>query len=111
MSTPTVTALRPARAAGTAWLAVIAVFIVGTAIGATATSMISRAAAEPAVQAAAEPAAQEIELTRLLGNMEAAAQRGDVRLFLAFREDLAALIGSTGMAELASLRGIDTSGE
>jgi hypothetical protein len=111
MSTPTATALRPARAPGAAWLVVVAVFVVGTVIGAVATSIISRAPVDPAVQAAVEPAAPETELTRLLGNMDAAAERGEVRLFIGFREDLAELVSSAGIAEYAALRGIGTSGD
>jgi hypothetical protein len=102
---------RPARAAGAAWLAVIAVFVVGTAIGAAATTMFSRAPADTNVPAAVEPATPDTELTRLLGDMDAAAERGDVRLFVGFRENLADLIRSVGIARYEALRGIGSSGE
>jgi hypothetical protein len=111
MSTPTATVLRPTRIAGAPWLAVIAVFVVGTATGAVATSMLSRSPADANVPAAVEPQPPHSELTRLLGNMDAAAERGDVRLFVGFREDLAKLIGSTSVTEYAALRGIADSSE
>lgn len=106
MSTPTATVLRPPAGMRIAWLPVALVFVVGITIGAVASAaVIARSPAETGGPVAAEPVAPNTELTRLLGNTEAAAQRGDIRLFLEFRTDLAELIGSAGMAEYQALRG------
>ena len=110
MSTPTATLVRPQAGMRIAWLPVAVVFAVGITIGAVASAaVIARSPAETGGPVVAEPAAPNTELTRLLGNTEAAAERGDIRLFLEFRNDLAELIGSAGMAEYQALRGATAS--
>jgi hypothetical protein len=111
VATPTATALRPAHAPRFAW-PIALVFVAGTAIGAiSSAAVISQVSGGAGAPSVVEPGAADSQLTRLLSNMEAAAQRGDTRLFVTFRQDLAELIGTVGMAEYRSLRGIDTSGE
>ena len=106
MTTPSATALQPARAPRIAWLPVALVFIVGTTIGAiAAASAINFSQADGTeVPAAVVPNA---ELGRLLGNMDAAAARGEARLFLAWRQDLTELIGAAGVAKYEAARGVD----
>jgi hypothetical protein len=112
MSTPTATALRPAPGLRIAWLPVVLVFVVGITIGAVGSaSLIAQSRTDSGGGVVTEPTAANTELTRLLGNLEAAAQRGDVRLFIEFREDLAALIRSAGMAEYQALRSVASPGE
>jgi hypothetical protein len=99
VTTPSATALQPARAPRIAVLPVALVFIVAVTIGAIAAVAainLSQTDGDADVPAAVTSNA---ELARLLGNMDAAAARGDVRLFLAFRQDLAELIGAVGVAE------------
>lgn len=106
MTTPSATALQPARAPRIAWLPVALVFIVGTTIGAiAAASAINFSQTDGTdVPAAVVPNA---ELGRLLGNMDAAAARGEARLFLAWRQDLVELIGAARVAEYEAVRGVD----
>ena len=109
MSTPAATALRPFPAPRIAWLPVALVFVVGASIGAVASASMIQTTEVTSVSAG--PTSPDTELTRLLGNMDTAAQRGDTRLFIGFREDLAQLIASTDIAAYQALRGIDTAGE
>jgi hypothetical protein len=106
----TATALRPAAGPNIAWLPITLVFVVGAAIGAVASAAVIPAVSDspPSVTAAA---AANTELTRLLGNMDTAAERGDTRLFVEFRQELSQLIGSTDISGYRALRGIDTPGE
>ena len=108
-TTPAATTLRPFPGPRLAWLPVALVFVVGTSIGAVASASLIHPT--EVVSAPSGPTAPDTELTRLLGNMDAAAQRGDVRLFIGFREDLAQLIASTDIAAYQALRSIDTAGE
>jgi hypothetical protein len=110
MSTPTASVLRREYGPGVAWLAVIAVFVVGTAIGAVSASMIQPTQADPNAPAVVEQA-PETELTRLLGNMDAAAERGDTRHFVQFRESLARLIRTSSISDYEALRGTGAAGE
>ena len=87
-------AVRPAPAFRFASWPVVLVFAVGTAIGALASaSAFAISQSDPATPAAGE-AAQSGELSRLIGNMDAAAQRGDTRLFIEYQNDLAQLVRS-----------------
>ena len=87
-------AVRPAPAFRVASWPVVIVFAVGTAIGALASaSAFAISQADPATPAAGE-ATQSGELSRLIGNMDAAAQRGDTRLFIEYQNDLAQLVRS-----------------
>jgi hypothetical protein len=106
VTTPSATALQPARAPRIAWLPVALVFIVGTTIGAiAAASAINFSQTDGTdVPAAVVPNA---ELGRLLGNMDAAAARGEARLLLAWRQDLVELIGAARVAEYEAVRGVD----
>jgi hypothetical protein len=111
MTTPSASALQPARAPRIAVLPVALVFIVGTtigAIGAASTITFSQADAGTDVPAAVT---SNTELARLLGNLDAAAERGDIRLFLAFRQDLVELIGAAGVAEYEAVRGVNLAGQ
>ncbi len=107
MTTPTATALQPARAPRIAWWPVALVFVVGTtigAIGAVSAINISQTDGTDAPAAVTSNA----EMARIMGNMDAAAARGDVRLFLAFRQDLVDLIGATAVAEYEAVRGVQS---
>jgi len=103
MSTGTATAVRPGvRPAPVVWLA-IAIFAAGMLIGSVTFSALRTS--PPVTPSAAAP---PTELTRLLGNMDAAASRGHIRLFLEYRADLAELISTTGMQGYAELRGLSS---
>lgn len=107
MSTPTASALRTAPAPRMTWIPIAVVFVIGAALGGVASmSFVSQTQNQ---QVVADPAAPNTELTRLLGSMDAAAQRGETRLFIQFREELAGLIRAAGMADYEALRGIDIS--
>ncbi len=107
MSTATAT-VRPTASPRIAWLPVALVFVVGTTIGAVASaSVIALAPGDSGDSAAQEAVAPTTQLTRLLGNMDAAAQRGDIRLFVEFRQDLVQLIGAAGVAHFEALRGVE----
>jgi hypothetical protein len=109
MATPTASVLRPAQPTRIAWLPVALVFVVGATIGAVAAaSVFTVSQGDPAAGADAEPIGPNSQLTRLLGNMDAAADRGDTRLFVEFRQDLVDLIGAAGAAEYEALRGVET---
>jgi hypothetical protein len=106
VTTPSASAFQPAPGPRIAWLPVALVFIVGTTIGAigAASAVTFSQGSATDVPAAVTP---NTDLTRLLGNMDAAAARGDVRLFVAFRQDLVELIGAAGVAEYEALRGVE----
>lgn len=108
MSTPAATALKPFPAPRIAWLPVALVFVVGASIGAVASASMIQTTEVTSVSG---PTSPDTELTRLLGNMDTAAERGDTRLYLGFREDLAQLIASTDIAAYQALRSLDTAGE
>ena len=106
MSAPATTVLRPTTGPRIAWLPVALIFVIGTTIGAVGTaSAIALTAGGSGEPVAQEPIANA-QLTRLLGNMDAAAQRGDTRMFVEFRQNLVELIGAAGFAEYAALRGV-----
>ena len=107
MSTPSASGLRPALAPRIAWIPIVAVFVIGAAIGGFAASAVT--APTQGQQIVTGPPASTTELSRLVRNMDAAAQRGETRLFVEFREELAGLIRAAGIAEYEWLRGIDIS--
>jgi DNA-binding CsgD family transcriptional regulator/tetratricopeptide (TPR) repeat protein len=85
MSTPTATALRPLSGPRIAWLPVALVLVAGASIGAVASAAMIQPTEVTSVVSAG-PTSADTELTRLLGNMDVAAQRGDTRMFIEFRE-------------------------
>jgi len=87
-------AVRPAPAFRVASWPVVIVFAVGTAIGALASASAFLITQSDAGTPAAGGTAQSGELSRLIGNMDAAAQRGDTRLFIEYQNDLAQLVSS-----------------
>ena len=103
MSTTGSVAVRPAPAFRVASWPVLVVFAIGTAIGALASAsafVITQSdAATPAAAGTSSPA----ELTRLVGKMEAAAQRGDTRLFIEYQNDLAQLVRSATISNYAEV--------
>ena len=99
MSSTGSVAVRPAPAFRVASWPVLIVFAVGTAIGALASASAFVITQSDAATPAAVRAAPSGELSRLVGNMEAAAQRGDTRLFLEFRNDLAQLVRSATISK------------
>ena len=94
MSSTGSVAVRPAPAFRVASWPVLIVFAVGTAIGALASASAFAIIQSDAGTPAAGGATSSGELSRLVGNMEAAAQRGDTRLFIEFQNDLAQLVRS-----------------
>ena len=106
MSAPATAVLRPTTGTRIAWLPVALVFVIGTAIGVVGSaSVIALTAGGPADSVAQEPVANT-QLTRLLGNMDAAAQRGDTRIFVESRQDLIELLGAADFAAYQALRGV-----
>jgi hypothetical protein len=110
MSTGTATVARPAAGPRIGWSPLALVFVIGATLGVVASAPFHPQAPASAGTGAAQ-AAPATEMSRLLGNMDAAAQRGDIRLFIQFRQDLAELIGGSGMAQYEELRGISPSGQ
>jgi len=94
MSTTGSVAVRPAPTFRVASWPVLIVFAVGTAIGALASASAFVIIQADAGTPPAAEATSSGQLSRLVGNMEAAAQRGDTRLFIEFRNDLAQLVRS-----------------
>ncbi len=110
MSTGTATVVRPAAGSRLGWSPLALVFVIGATVGVVASAPFH--AQSPASVGGGTGVAQGApasELTRLLGNMDAAAEHGDIRLFVEFRQDLADLIGAAGMAQYEELRGITAS--
>ena len=107
MSAPT-TVLRPSAGPRIAWLPVALVFVIGTTIGAVGTASVFSLSAGDSDGSITQPIANT-QLTRLLGNMNAAARRGDTRMFVQFRQDLVELVGAAGVAEFEAVRGIEPS--
>ena len=101
MSAGELTRTKPTAWTGLMTLAVIATLVVGSAIGSVTTLAFSAAAADaPTISAPNTGAVCDetgFNYSRLLGNVRAAAQRGDIRAFVAFRNDLANLIRQTGL--------------
>jgi hypothetical protein len=94
MSTTGSVAVRPAPALRIASWSVLIVFAVGIGIGVLLSASAFALSQSDPTAPAAEVTAPPNELSRLDGNMEAAAERGDIRLFIEFREDLAQLVSS-----------------
>ena len=88
-----------------AWLPVALVFVIGTTIGVVGTASVIALSSGGSNESVAQPNT-ETQLTRLLGNMDAAAQRGDARLFAESRQDVIELMGAAGFAEYQALRGV-----
>jgi hypothetical protein len=107
MSAPTATVARPVAATRMAWLPVALVFMIGTTIGVVGTASVIALSPGDTGGSVAQPAVNT-QLTRLLGNMDEAAERGNARLFAEYRQDLIQLIGAAGVAEYERLRGNDS---
>ena len=91
----------------TAWLLVAIVFVIGTTIGVVGTASVIALSPGDTAGSVAQPTVNT-QLTRLLGNMDEAAERGNARLFAEYRQDLIQLIGAAGVAEYERLRGNDS---
>ena len=102
---PATTVPRTTTGPRIAWLPVALVFVIGTTIGVVGTAAVIALTSGDSNGSVAEPI-QETQLTRLLGNMDAAAQRGDARLFAESRQDLIELMGAADFAKYQALRGI-----
>lgn len=105
MSAPATTVPRTTTGPRIAWLPVALVFMIGTTIGVVGTASVIALSPGESNGSVAQPIANT-QLTRLLGNMDAAAQRGDTRMFAEFRQDLVELMGAAGFAEYQALRGV-----
>ena len=92
-------AVAPQRAAWTpARIGLALAIAIGTATGAIATTMIVQQATSGG--ATAEDAqATQVYLSSLVSKADAAARRGDVRLAVQFRNDLAAYVASEEIAD------------
>ena len=88
-----------------AWLLVAIVFVIGTTIGVAGTAAVIALSPGDSNGSVAQPI-RGTQLTRLLGNMDAAAQRGDARLFAESRQELIELMGAAGFARYQELRGV-----
>jgi hypothetical protein len=80
---------------------VIAAFVIGSATGGLVTLSASTAVDEEQAAVASDTGAacdstEFSNYRRLLGNMRAAADRHDIRAYVGFRNDLAALIRAVG---------------
>ena len=80
------------------WLPVALVFVIGTTIGVVGTASVIALSQGDSTGSLTQPI-QQTQLTRLLGNMDAAAERGDARLFAESRQDLIELLGAAGFAK------------
>jgi hypothetical protein len=101
MSDEQVTSIKPRAWTGVMTFAVIATFVVASALGSVTTLALSAATAEgPAATApGSSPACDATDFVsyrRLLRDMGAAAERHDIRLYVGFRNDLAHLIEQVG---------------
>ena len=105
MSAPATAVPRTTTSPRVAWLPVALVFVIGTTIGVAGTASVIALSPGDSSGSVAQPIANT-QLTRLLGNMDAAAERGDARLFAEFREDLVQLMGAANFAKYQALRGV-----
>ena len=105
MSAPATAVLRPTTGTRIAWLPVALVFVIGTTIGVIGTASVIALSPGDSSGSVVQPVA-DTQLTRLLGNMDAAAERGDARLFAEFRQDLIQLMGAANFAKYQELRGV-----
>ena len=105
MSAPATTVPQTTTGPRIAWLPVAIVFVIGTTIGVVGTASVIALSPGDSNGSVAQPIANT-QLTRLLGNMDAAAERGDARLFAEFREDLVQLMGAANFAKYQALRGV-----
>jgi hypothetical protein len=105
MSAPATTVPRTTTGTRIAWLPVALIFVIGAIVGVVGTASVIVLSPGDSNGSVVQPIANT-QLTRLLGNMDAAAERGDARLFAEFRQDLVELMGAAGFAEYQALRGV-----
>ena len=105
MSAPATTVPRTTTGQRIAWLPVALVFVIGTTIGVVGTASVIALSQGDSSDSVIQPI-QKTQLTRLLGNMDAAAERGDARLFAESRQDLIELLGAAGFAKFGALHGV-----
>jgi hypothetical protein len=98
MSTSAQTVTRQGTARISAWVGLVLAFAIGTASGAVAVTVIADRAIVGGAPAVELPPTQG-ELKSMIQKAELAASRGDVRLYLQFRDDIAASVGSAQIAE------------
>jgi hypothetical protein len=109
MSTSAPAVARQRTATMPAWAGLALAF----AIGSTGGAIVATVADQPNAgsPAAVELTGAQAELTSLIAKADGAADRGDVRLFIGFRDELAAYIGGIDVATYQDLRGLGLEGE
>ena len=105
MSAPATTVPQTTTGPRIAWLPVALVFVIGTTIGVVGTASMIALSPGDSSGSVVQPVA-DTQLTRLLGNMDAAAERGDTRMFVESRQDLIELLGAANFAAYQALRGV-----